>query len=255
MLNDRLVRKAPAGRGHRARPGHHLDPRRRDHRAGHRAAARHLLEAGTTIGSGCAIGPDTTLTACSVGDGATWSRSHCDGATIGPDARSARSPTCGRAPTWPTAARSARSSRSRSRRSAPGAKVPHLSYVGDATIGAGTNIGAGTITANYDGVHKFPHRRSASTPSSAPTRPWSRPVDHRRRRLRRRRLDDHRRRRRRRPGRGPRPAAQLGRLGAAAPAPARSRRRRPERPTPRRRLPARRPPIDRRHRHEEDRPA
>lgn len=35
-----------------------------------------------------------------------------------------------------------------------GAKVPHLSYVGDAEIGAGANIGAGTITANYDGVRK-----------------------------------------------------------------------------------------------------
>jgi bifunctional UDP-N-acetylglucosamine pyrophosphorylase / glucosamine-1-phosphate N-acetyltransferase len=36
----------------------------------------------------------------------------------------------------------------------PGAKVPHLTYVGDATIGAGANIGAGTIFANYDGVRK-----------------------------------------------------------------------------------------------------
>ena len=35
-----------------------------------------------------------------------------------------------------------------------GAKVPHLTYVGDATIGAGSNIGAGTIFANYDGAHK-----------------------------------------------------------------------------------------------------
>ncbi len=35
-----------------------------------------------------------------------------------------------------------------------GAKVPHLSYIGDAEIGAGTNIGAGTITANYDGSTK-----------------------------------------------------------------------------------------------------
>jgi bifunctional UDP-N-acetylglucosamine pyrophosphorylase/glucosamine-1-phosphate N-acetyltransferase len=35
-----------------------------------------------------------------------------------------------------------------------GAKVPHLSYVGDATVGAGANIGAGTIFANYDGVRK-----------------------------------------------------------------------------------------------------
>ncbi|HEX4830735.1 MAG TPA: bifunctional UDP-N-acetylglucosamine diphosphorylase/glucosamine-1-phosphate N-acetyltransferase GlmU [Trebonia sp.] len=37
-----------------------------------------------------------------------------------------------------------------------GAKVPHLTYVGDATIGAGANIGAGTIFANYDGQHKSP---------------------------------------------------------------------------------------------------
>ena len=35
-----------------------------------------------------------------------------------------------------------------------GAKVNHLSYIGDATIGAGSNIGAGTITCNYDGVNK-----------------------------------------------------------------------------------------------------
>ncbi len=36
-----------------------------------------------------------------------------------------------------------------------GAKANHLTYLGDAEIGAGTNIGAGTITCNYDGVHKF----------------------------------------------------------------------------------------------------
>jgi bifunctional UDP-N-acetylglucosamine pyrophosphorylase / glucosamine-1-phosphate N-acetyltransferase len=35
-----------------------------------------------------------------------------------------------------------------------GAKVNHLSYIGDAAIGAGTNIGAGTITVNYDGFAK-----------------------------------------------------------------------------------------------------
>ena len=36
----------------------------------------------------------------------------------------------------------------------PGAKVPHLSYIGDADVGAGTNLGASTITANYDGTNK-----------------------------------------------------------------------------------------------------
>src|SRR5690606_12899492 len=35
-----------------------------------------------------------------------------------------------------------------------GSKVPHLSYIGDTEVGEGSNIGAGTITANYDGVNK-----------------------------------------------------------------------------------------------------
>ena len=34
-------------------------------------------------------------------------------------------------------------------------KINHLSYIGDATLGAGVNVGAGTITCNYDGVNKF----------------------------------------------------------------------------------------------------
>jgi bifunctional UDP-N-acetylglucosamine pyrophosphorylase/glucosamine-1-phosphate N-acetyltransferase len=36
-----------------------------------------------------------------------------------------------------------------------GSKINHLSYIGDATLGAGVNVGAGTITCNYDGVNKF----------------------------------------------------------------------------------------------------
>ena len=35
-----------------------------------------------------------------------------------------------------------------------GSKANHLTYLGDAEIGAGVNVGAGTITCNYDGVHK-----------------------------------------------------------------------------------------------------
>ena len=39
-----------------------------------------------------------------------------------------------------------------------GAKANHLTYLGDAEIGEGTNIGAGTITCNYDGKHKYKTR-------------------------------------------------------------------------------------------------
>lgn len=42
-----------------------------------------------------------------------------------------------------------------------GAKVPHLSYVGDADIGERSNLGAGTITCNYDGFHKYPTKVGA----------------------------------------------------------------------------------------------
>ncbi len=58
-------------------------------------------------------------------------------------------------------------------RMAAGAKANHLSYLGDASIGAKANIGAGTITCNYDGVLITP--RSAPGRSSAPTPRWSPP--------------------------------------------------------------------------------
>ena len=54
-----------------------------------------------------------------------------------------------------------------------GAKANHLSYIGDAFVGANANIGAGTITCNYDGSKSIAPR-SAKTPSSARTRRWSR---------------------------------------------------------------------------------
>jgi bifunctional UDP-N-acetylglucosamine pyrophosphorylase/glucosamine-1-phosphate N-acetyltransferase len=38
----------------------------------------------------------------------------------------------------------------------PGSKMGHFSYLGDATLGEGVNVGAGTITCNYDGKHKHP---------------------------------------------------------------------------------------------------
>ncbi|MDT9627878.1 DapH/DapD/GlmU-related protein, partial [Escherichia coli] len=44
-----------------------------------------------------------------------------------------------------------------------GAKVNHLTYIGDAFIGAGSNIGAGTITCNYDGYNKFETRIGANS--------------------------------------------------------------------------------------------
>jgi bifunctional UDP-N-acetylglucosamine pyrophosphorylase / glucosamine-1-phosphate N-acetyltransferase len=58
-----------------------------------------------------------------------------------------------RAPSWPRASRSAISSRPR-RRICRRGQGQHLSYVGDADVGAAANLGAGTITCNYDGANK-----------------------------------------------------------------------------------------------------
>ena len=56
----------------------------------------------------------------------------------------------------------------------PGAKANHLSYIGDADVGANANIGAGTITCNYDGLCKYSTVIGAE-PSSDRTPRWSRP--------------------------------------------------------------------------------
>ena len=50
-----------------------------------------------------------------------------------------------------------------------GAKVPHLSYIGDADVGEGTNIGAGNITANYDGRAKHRTTIGANVKTSVDT--------------------------------------------------------------------------------------
>ena len=64
-------------------------------------------------------------------------------------------PVCGPAPCWKKPRMWATSWSSKNPRLGKGAKANHLTYLGDSEIGAGTNIGAGTIACNYDGKHKF----------------------------------------------------------------------------------------------------
>jgi bifunctional UDP-N-acetylglucosamine pyrophosphorylase/glucosamine-1-phosphate N-acetyltransferase len=108
----------------------------------------------TTIGAGATIGPDTTLIDTRVAAGATVLRSHAVGAEVGPGATvgpyaylrpEARLHERAKVGTFVEVKKS---------EIGAGAKVPHLSYVGDATIGARANIGAATIFVNYDGVNK-----------------------------------------------------------------------------------------------------
>lgn len=113
------------------------------------------LEAGTTVAAGAVVGPDTTLIDCRVGPDATVLRSHAEGAVIGD--RATIGPFSYLRPGTVVGAGAKVGAYVEVKKSTigPGAKVPHLSYLGDATVGAAVNVGAGSITANYDGVNKY----------------------------------------------------------------------------------------------------
>ncbi|HWC82534.1 MAG TPA: bifunctional UDP-N-acetylglucosamine diphosphorylase/glucosamine-1-phosphate N-acetyltransferase GlmU [Pseudonocardiaceae bacterium] len=112
------------------------------------------LRGATGIGEGATVGPDTTLTDVTVGAGAKVIRTHGSEAWIGPGASvgpfaylrpGARLGEKGKIGTFVEVKNSDIGA---------GSKVPHLSYVGDATIGEHSNIGAASVFVNYDGVHK-----------------------------------------------------------------------------------------------------
>ncbi|SBN62493.1 bifunctional UDP-N-acetylglucosamine pyrophosphorylase / Glucosamine-1-phosphate N-acetyltransferase [Curtobacterium sp. 9128] len=108
----------------------------------------------TAIASGAVVGPGTTLRDTEVGAGATVNRVDAtlavigDGASVGPFAYLRPGTILGDQGKIGTFVETKNAKIGR------GSKVPHLSYIGDAEIGEDSNIGANTITANYDGVHK-----------------------------------------------------------------------------------------------------
>ena len=108
----------------------------------------------TSIGEDAVIGPDVTLTDCEVGDRATVKRAEGHLAVIGDDATVG--PYSYMRPGTELGAKGKIGGfvETKNAQIGAGAKVPHLTYCGDATIGEGANIGAGTIFANYDGVTK-----------------------------------------------------------------------------------------------------
>jgi bifunctional UDP-N-acetylglucosamine pyrophosphorylase/glucosamine-1-phosphate N-acetyltransferase len=112
------------------------------------------LHGRTKVAAGAEIGPETTLTDCVVGERATVVRTHATGADIGPEATVG--PYTYLRPGTRLGPRSKAGAHVEIKASTvgEGAKVPHLSYVGDAEIGEGANIGAATVVVNYDGVEK-----------------------------------------------------------------------------------------------------
>jgi bifunctional UDP-N-acetylglucosamine pyrophosphorylase/glucosamine-1-phosphate N-acetyltransferase len=112
------------------------------------------LRQGTTVGARSVVGPLTTLIDARLGEGVTVPHSYLvecevlDGAHVGPFAYLRPGALLSQG------AKAGSFVEIKNSRIGEGAKVPHLSYIGDAEIGPGANVGAGTITANYDGFRK-----------------------------------------------------------------------------------------------------
>jgi bifunctional UDP-N-acetylglucosamine pyrophosphorylase / glucosamine-1-phosphate N-acetyltransferase len=121
-----------------------------------------ILEGRTRVGAGCAVGPYTRVVDSELAPGAQV-LDHCllrecaveEGASVGPFAHLRPESRVGRR------ARVGNFVELKKTRLGEGSKAPHLSYVGDADVGPGVNIGAGTITCNYDGELKHPTRIEA----------------------------------------------------------------------------------------------
>jgi bifunctional UDP-N-acetylglucosamine pyrophosphorylase / glucosamine-1-phosphate N-acetyltransferase len=112
------------------------------------------LTAGSSVSSGAEVGPDVTLTATHVGEDAVVTRSVCIESVIGP--RTTVGPYAYLRPGARIGSHAKVGTFVEVKNSevGDGSKVPHLTYVGDATIGRRSNIGAATVFVNYDGVGK-----------------------------------------------------------------------------------------------------
>ncbi len=113
-----------------------------------------FLRGSTSIGRGCTVGPLTTLIDATLHDEVTIPHSYVIGAEI--ESRASVGPFAYLRPGTVLREHSKAGTFVEIKNSdvGRGTKVPHLSYIGDADIGEDTNLGAATITANYDGVAK-----------------------------------------------------------------------------------------------------
>lgn len=113
-----------------------------------------VLEGATRIGPGCTIGPATRIVDSRVGEGAVVEHSVVKGARIGRGATVGPFSHLRPGTVLGPRAKAGAFVEIKASQIGEGSKVPHLSYVGDATIGRGVNVGAATVTVNYDGYRK-----------------------------------------------------------------------------------------------------
>ena len=112
------------------------------------------LRGATRIASGAAIGPHTTLTDSTVGAGASVIHSYLVDCDVDADCSVGPFAYLRPGAVLRDGAKVGAFVEVKNSELGAGTKVPHLSYVGDADVGAGSNLGAGTVTANWDGFRK-----------------------------------------------------------------------------------------------------
>ena len=112
------------------------------------------LRGTTHLAAGAEVGPNCTLTDTVVGPGARVLNTTADSAEIGPEASVGPYAYLRPGTKLGPKAKAGTYVEMKNATVGEGSKVPHLSYVGDATIGEYTNIGAATVFVNYDGVAK-----------------------------------------------------------------------------------------------------
>ena len=108
----------------------------------------------TKIGGGSVIGPEVSIHDSEIGENVTIRKSEINGAVIETDATVGPFSYIRPGTHLGAAGKIGTFVETKNAKIGAGSKIPHLSYVGDATIGENSNIGAGTIFANYDGVEK-----------------------------------------------------------------------------------------------------
>lgn len=113
-----------------------------------------FLKGHTVVGPEAVVGPYTTLIDATVDTGAVVERSRVQESHIGAGANIGPWTYLRPGNEFGEGAKAGAFVEMKKAHIGNGTKVPHLSYVGDAELGDNTNVGGGTITANYDGVHK-----------------------------------------------------------------------------------------------------
>jgi bifunctional UDP-N-acetylglucosamine pyrophosphorylase/glucosamine-1-phosphate N-acetyltransferase len=112
------------------------------------------LRGATTIGTECVIGPDAEVMDSMVAEGARVVRSVVEGARISPGCRVGPFAHLRHGTVLEDGVQVGNYAEVKNSTIGAGSASHHVSYIGDATVGARVNVGAGAVTANYDGVRK-----------------------------------------------------------------------------------------------------